>query len=119
MLRTSSMRAGCLRKLLNKRGSEMVEASISIPIIILAVMLLLRLFVFYLQIINTSLSSHEEALEAWDAYSGNSMHYYESNSSTEMLKGGLLGINLEKKIVTKAYFFNEDNMVRAGELVKE
>ena len=31
-----------------KRGSQMVEAAVSLPIIILAGMLLIRLFVFYL-----------------------------------------------------------------------
>ena len=32
-----------------KRGSQMVEAAVSLPIIILAGMLLIRLFVFYLE----------------------------------------------------------------------
>lgn len=97
----------------------MVEASISVPIIILAVMLLLRLFCFYLEIITTSIKAHEEALEAWDAYSGNGMKRYEATSKAEMIKGGLLGFDLEKKIVTKEYLLNEDNMVRLREVVKE
>lgn len=103
----------------NKRGSEMVEASITVPIIVLTIILLLRLFTFYLQILSTSISVHEEALEAWDKYSGLTMRVYEQEEDVEMIKGGLLGFDLLKKINTKAYFFNEDNMVRAGEMVKE
>ena len=99
----------------NKRGDEMVEASISMPIIILAIILLLRLFTFYLSILTTGINEHELAMNAWDDYSGKTIEIYENHKEINMLRGGLLGFDLEKNINTKAYFFNEDNMVRAIE----
>ena len=102
----------------NKRGDEMVEASISMPIIILAIILLLRLFTFYLSILTTGINEHEAALDAWDKYSGQTLEIYENHKKIQMLRGGLLGLDLTKKIDTKAYFFNEDNMVRASEIAK-
>lgn len=104
-----------MRLISNKRGDEMVEAGIALPIVILGIMLLLRLFVFYIQILNTGISEHEKALLAWDSYSGKTMKIYESEARVEMLKGGLLGFNVDKSIESKAYFFNEDVLVRAGE----
>lgn len=106
-----------MRLIFNKKGSEMVEASISMPIVILAIILLLRLFTFYIQIITSSINEHEKALEAWDAYNGQTMKTYESTCDVEMLKGGLLGFNLKKRINSKAYFFNEDNLVRVGDAI--
>ena len=97
----------------------MVEASIAMPIIILAVMLLLRLFTFYLQILNTGIKEHEKALEEWDKFAGKSMRTYETTSDVEMVKGGLLGMDLHKMISTKAYFFNEDVLVRAGDVIDQ
>lgn len=97
----------------------MVEAAIALPIIILAIMLLIRLFTFYLQILNTGIKEHEKALEAWDKYSGKTMKVYESIEDVEMVKGGLLGFDVHKRINSKAYFFNEDVLVRAGELIDQ
>jgi len=92
----------------------MVEAGIALPVVILAVMLLIRLFTFYLEILNTGVSEHMKALEEWDSYSGSTFRTYESMEKVEMLKGGLLGFDVDKEIYTKTYFINEDLMVRAG-----
>lgn len=97
----------------------MIEASIVMPIIILVIMLLLRLFVFYLQILNTGINEHDKALAEWDKYSGKTIKVYESNREVNMLRGGILGMDLRKEIETKAYFFNEDFLVRSGEVVKK
>ena len=102
----------------NKKGEEMVEASISMPIIILTVFLLLRLFTFYLSILTTGIHEHEDALKAWDSYKGATLKKHEKEEKVWMLKGGLLGIDVHKDINTEAFFYNEDNMVRASELVK-
>ena len=63
--------------LTNKRGSQMTEAAISLPLIILAAMLMIRLFVFYLDILTTDIKEHRKALEAQDAYRGAVMRTYE------------------------------------------
>ena len=107
------------RLLVSKEGSQMVEAAIVIPIIIIGIILLLRLFTFYLEILNTGIKEHEKALEKWDTNKSKLVEIYENTENVEMLKGGLLGINLEKKIYTKAYYFNEDVLVRARMVLDE
>ena len=103
----------------NKKGAEIVEASISMPIIILTVILLLRLFTFYLSILSTGINEHEKALEAWDSFNGNVAKHYEKQEKVWMLSGGMLAFDVSKKINTEAFFYNEDNMVRASGLVKK
>lgn len=102
----------------NKRGEEMVEASISMPLIILTIILLLRLFTFYLSILTTGINEHEKALAAWEAYNGETVKKYENLEHVWLLKGGILNFDVSKEISTEMYFYNEDNMVRASELFK-
>ena len=56
----------------------MVEAAISLPLIILTAMLLIRTFTFYREILNTSLAEHMEALDRWDSYGGTGMQVYKN-----------------------------------------
>ena len=95
----------------------MVEAAISLPVIILAAMLMLRLFTFYLEILTAGISEHKEAMEAQDSYRGVAMKTYHDSKDVVMLRGGLLLANVSKKIETKAYLTNEDLLVRSGEIV--
>lgn len=104
-----------MRVLRSRRGSQMVEAAIVLPVLILTVMLLLRAFVFYLQIINTGVSEHMDALESCDSYRGSGLKQYSSQAEVGMARGGVLRHNLSKRIDTRLYMLNEDLMVRAGE----
>ena len=68
----------------------MVEAAISLPLIILTAMLLIRMFVFYLDILTTGIREHREALEAQDSYRGVMMRTYETEKEVILLRGGVL-----------------------------
>lgn len=105
--------------IMNKRGSEMVEASLSMPIVIIAILLLLRLLVFYIQILTTSIDEHNAAWEAWNQHNDLSIKKYEHSIQLDMIKGGLLHMNISKKYHTQIYMYNEDCFVRLGEIVKE
>ena len=107
-----------IHALLNKRGSEMAEAAISLPLVILTAMLLIRMFTFYLEILNTSVAEHEIAMDKWDSYGGVGMQVYKNTRDVKLLRGGVLLIDVKKEINTKAYMLNEDLMVRATEIVK-
>ena len=95
----------------------MIEAAISIPLIILTAMLLIRLFVFYLDILTTGIEEHRKALEAQDSYKGSVMRTYEEETDVDMLKGGILQKDVSKRIKVKAYLINEDLLVRSGEIL--
>lgn len=107
-----------IKALRNKRGAEMVEGAISLPLIILTAMLLLRTFTFYLEILNTSVSEHLYALEKTDEYRGSGFQVYKNTKDVSMLRGGISKFDVKKEIYTKCYMLNEDLMVRAGEVFK-
>lgn len=107
-----------LRSLRNKRGSQMVEAALSLPLVIITAMLLIRMFVFYLDILTTGVKAHREALEAQDTYSGSFMHTYESSEEVILLRGGVLKRNVSKRIDVRAYLVNEGFLVRSSEALE-
>lgn len=93
----------------------MVEAAISLPLILITAMLLIRMFVFYLDILTTGIREHREALNAQDSYSGVTMCTYKDTEEVILLKGGVLRRNVSKRLDIKAYMINEDFLVRSGE----
>ena len=95
----------------------MIEAAMSLPLIIITSMLLIRMFVFYLDILTTGIKEHREALEAQDAYNGIMMRTYETAEEVTLIRGGVLRRNVSKKIDVKAYLINEDFLVRSGEAI--
>ena len=101
----------------SKRGSQMVEAAVSLPVIILAAMLLIRLFVFYIEILTTGISSHRAVMEEQDAYRGASIRTYSDEEEVTMFRGGLLNMDVHKRLEIKAYMINEDILVRSGEML--
>lgn len=108
-----------LRAIRNKKGAQMVEASIAIPIIILISMLLVRLFVFYLDILATSVKEHELAIDAVYSYEGIGIKEYENEVNLTFVRGGLLSSDLGKTIRTEGYIYNPDAIIRAGELIEK
>jgi hypothetical protein len=94
-----------------------VEAAVIMPLIILTSMLLLRTFTFYLEILSTGINEHMTALQASDSYRGAGVKKYNAEKEIKMLKGGVLHIDLTKKINTSSYMINEDLLVRAGDIL--
>lgn len=107
-----------IRALTNRRGAEMVEGAISLPLIILTAMLLVRVFTFYLEILNTSVAEHIDALERSDSYSGAGFQVYKNTKDVKLMRGGVLLFDAKKEINTKCYMMNEDLMVRASEMLQ-
>ena len=108
-----------MRILRTKRGSQMVEAAVSLPIIILAGMLLIRLFVFYLEILTTGIENHKAVMEQQDSYRGAFIRTYRDEKDISLLRGGLLRMDVRKRLEIKAYMINEDILVRSGEILGE
>ena len=94
-----------------------MEAAVIMPLIILTSMLLLRTFTFYLEILSTGINEHMTALQASDNYRGAGVKKYNAEKEIKMLKGGVLHIDLTKKINTSSYMINEDLLVRAGDIL--
>ena len=101
-------------QVLNKKGSQMTEAAISLPVIILSGMLMLRMLVFYLNILTSGIEEHRKAFEEQDGYKGALIRIYEEEKSIDLLSGGLLHRDVSKNLKVKAYLINEDFLVRSG-----
>ena len=102
-----------------RRGSQMVEAAISLPVIILAAMLLIRLFVFYIEILTRGIDRHMAVMEEQDSYRGAIIRTYRDEEDISMLRGGLLSMDVSKRLCIKAYMINEDILARSGEILGE
>ena len=101
----------------NKQGSQMAEAAVSLPVIILAGMLMLRMFVFCIEILTVEIKEHREALEAQSAYRGALIRTYEKSRDVSLLRGGLLKMDVRKRLDIRAYMINEDLLVRSDEIL--
>ncbi len=107
-----------LKLLRGKRGSAMVEAAISLPLIILTAMLMIRLFTFYIEILTTGIEEHRAAMERQDEYRGIMMKTYSSEREVDLLSGGVLRTDVSKRLDTRAYLINEDLLVRSGQVAE-
>ncbi len=94
----------------------MIEGAMTFPIIILSAILMLRMLVFCLEILDTGVSRHRDVMEKWDSYTGKTIRTYSEEETVSMLKGGLLGFNVNNSIETQIYLINEDFLVRTGEI---
>jgi hypothetical protein len=107
-----------IRRLSNRRGSQMTEAAITLPLVILAAMLLVRMFVFYLDILTAGITEHRKALEIQDAYRGAVIRTHEEEKKISLLSGVLLKTDVSKRLRTRVYLINEDFLVRSSEILE-
>ena len=108
-----------LRFRINRQGSQMTEAAITVPVIILAAMLLLRMFTFCLETLTADVKKHREAMDAQDSYSGAFIRTYTDTVEVRLLHGGLLSFNAGKRTEIRAYMINEDFLVRSGKVIDQ
>lgn len=99
----------------NKKGSAMVESAIVLPLAIFITVLLVRVFAFYMEILDTGVVQHREALMKNDAYTGKIVHKSHESEIISIAGGSLLGFDLSKKIESNMYLINEDFLVRSHE----
>ncbi len=97
----------------------MVEAAIAVPVIILAAMLMLRMFVFCLDVLSSSVKLHLEALKESDAYQGKLVSDFSVQKEVVLARSGLLNAAAEKTIKVEMPLYNEDYLVRTNEVVEK
>lgn len=102
-----------------KKGSEMVEGSFVLPLIVLVIVLFLRIFAFYLNILTAQFDAHCEAVEIWDSYKKPYISVYRNRVDLELPADGILSQRAVKSIEVKAVLVNEDLLVRSGEILNE
>ena len=108
-----------MKILKSKSGNEFVEASIAIPIITFVVILILNLFVFYLNILVSGVRAHKEVENAWDSENVFAIKTQKTIERIEMPGTRLLRKNPSAELEIRSYLFNEDFIVRTKELINE
>lgn len=103
----------------NQRGNEFMEAAIVIPIITAVVMLILNLFVFYLNILVTGAKVHGETWKSWDAGTEATIEVHHRTVKAQMASRGILSFLPESERDVRYYELNEDRMTRAKDLIHE
>ncbi len=104
--------------ILNKRGEQMVEASIVLPIMILVIMLLVRLCTFYLECLITQTNMHRKMLVKWDNTNSPVVKTISDIRDINYANLGLAEGLIRKSVEVKGFSVCEDKFVRVGDSVE-
>ena len=99
----------------NKRGEQMVEASIVLPIIILV---LIRLCTFYLECLIAQTNMHRKMLSKWDSTKSPVVKALNDSRDINYANLGLAEGLIRKTIEVKGFTLCEDKFVRVGDTVE-
>lgn len=105
-------------KILNKRGEQMVEASIVLPIIILVIMLLVRLCTFYLECLIAQTNMHRKMLVKWDNTNSPIVKTISETRDINYANLGLAEGLIRKSVEVKGFSVCEEKFVRVGDSVE-
>ena len=105
-------------KILNKRGEQMVEASIVLPIIILVIMLLVRLCTFYLECLIAQTNMHRKMLVKWDKTNSPIVKTISETKDINYANLGLAEGLIRKSVEVKGFSVCEEKFVRVGDSVE-
>lgn len=103
---------------LNKRGEQMVEASIVLPIIILVIMLLVRLCTFYLECLIAQTNMHRNMLAKWDNTNSPIVKTISETREIDYANLGLAEGLIRKSVEVKGFSVCEEKFVRVGDSVE-
>lgn len=105
-------------KILNKRGEQMVEASIVLPIIILVIMLLVRLCTFYLECLIAQTNMHRKMLVKWDKTNSPIVKTISETKDINYANLGLAEGLIRKSVEVEGFSVCEEKFVRVGDSVE-
>ena len=102
---------------MKKRGEEIVEAVMVLPILILTILSLILLIVYYFSCLNTQVSLHKQLIQ--DAMYSKAIFEIENKTEeTSSEIGGVVSMVMSKKLAGRIYRINEADLIRAGEMMQ-
>lgn len=102
----------------NKRGSQIVEATIVLPVIILTILSMIMLLVFFFACLTTQMSVHQHLIsKAVSAKTVIGVERYSKATSKHV--GGVISILMKKDVSSSCYLINEVTAIRLGEAINE
>lgn len=100
----------------NKRGEEMVEASIVLPVLILTILSLILLILYYYACLNCQVELHGELISDTENRKA-VFKVVEKRETVSSEIGGVISMIMQKEITASAYAIGPADMIRAGELI--
>ena len=100
----------------NKRGNEIVEASIVLPIIILTILSMIMLMIFFFACLTTQMSVHQRLINK-ALKSDTILSISRSGETTGRKIGGVISMLMKKEISSRCYLINEVTAIRLGEAI--
>ena len=100
----------------NKKGEEMVEASIVLPILILTILSLILLNLYYYACLNCQVELHGELISDTENRKA-VFKVVEKRETVSSEVGGVISMIMQKEIAASAYAIGPADMIRAGELI--
>ncbi len=102
---------------MNKRGDEIVEAAMVLPILILTILSLILLIVYYFACLNVQVDLHRQMVQ--DAMHSKSIFEIKNKKEeTSSEIGGVISMIMNKQIEGKIYMINEADIIRAGDMMQ-
>lgn len=101
---------------MNKKGDEIVEAAMVLPILILTVLSMIMLLIYFFSCLNTQADLHKELI-AESLTSEASFDIIKKQSETSSKMGGLVGLVMHKEMNGKIYRIGKADVIRAGEML--
>lgn len=100
--------------MINKKGNEIVEATIVLPIIILTVLSMIMLLIYFFACLSTQMDVHGRLVDK--ALSSKVvMGVHKENGETGKDIGGVISVVMHRDFHSRCYLINEAAMIRLGE----
>lgn len=100
----------------NKKGAQIVEAAVVLPILILTILSLILLLVYYFTCLNDQTGLHEDMLR-YVQESEKIFEIYENNTETSKRISGLVHMLMGKESAGSVYVIHHTDFIRAGEMI--
>lgn len=101
-----------------KRGDEMVEASIVFPIVILTVLSLIMLLIYFYSCLHTQIKVHNNLIEGY-VMEETVFNVAKGADSTASHMGGIVSTFMKKEFAATYYEINEPRIIRLGETIND
>lgn len=118
-VRNGGMYRSLVEILRRKNGSQMVEASIVLPLVILVAMLLIRVMVFYMEILCAGVRLHGNTIAEQTDRLDITIKRNVREDRVDLAPGGVLRHSPGKDLKAEWYLINFDQQVRARVLAED
>ena len=102
--------------MVNKKGEEMVEAAMILPLLILMILSMLFVMIHDYDIHQKQLASHEELIHLWDQpTTGLKIKTKTIETSTKI--SGAVNFPMKESRTSRSYIFSPASCIRVGEMI--